>query len=161
MVFLYGFIFSAILGTTGHFLYKFFNNDSIIGFLFSKNENLYQHLKLGFTPILLWMIVEKFVLINNDNLITINGIGFLSFFLVVSLPYFIVNKFFHKNIPFINISSFYFALITHYFSTFLLYNSIFLSKFVNFIGISSFILVISSYFLQNLSIKKRSDVIHQ
>lgn len=154
MVQLYGFIFTSILGTIGHYLYKFTNNDKIIGFLFSKSESLYQHLKLGYTPILLWMIVENFKVLNNQNLIAIKGVSLLIFTSVIAIPYFIFNKVLKKNIKFINLFSFYFGLFISYLSTFLLLNSIYLSLFIKLTGIFSFIIVISSYFIQNITIKK-------
>lgn len=154
MVQLYGFIFSSILGTIGHYLYKFTNNDKIIGFLFSKSESLYQHLKLGYTPIILWMIVENFKVLNNHYLIPIKGISLLLFTLIISIPYLLTNKLLKINNKYINLFSFYFGLFINYLSTFLLLNSIYLSLFVKILGVFSFILVIFSYFIQNITIKK-------
>ena len=64
---IFGLLFSMILGTIGHFLYDLANKNKIIGFLFSKDESLIEHLKLGVTPILMWTIVELFTF-NLNNL---------------------------------------------------------------------------------------------
>ena len=57
-----GLVFSIILGTIGHFLYDLANKNIFIGFFFSKNESIFEHLKLGITPILLWTIIELLTL---------------------------------------------------------------------------------------------------
>ena len=44
---IYGLLFEVFLGTIGHFLYDLSNKNSIIGFLFSRNESIWEHMKLG------------------------------------------------------------------------------------------------------------------
>lgn len=155
MVHFVGILFTAIIGTLGHYLYKLSSNNKLVGFLFAKDESLYSHLKLGFTPMLFWMIVENMKVLNNDNIIMIKGISFIIFTLVISIPYFISHKIYKKNITWLNISSFYLAIILSYITTFLLFNMIYLSYIIKYIGICSFILVIASYFIANMEIKKR------
>ena len=154
MIYFLGILFVSFIGTLGHFLYKFTNKDKLVGFFFSVNESLYEHLKLGFTPMLLWMIVENIKLINNDNLIAIKGISFLIFTLVIAIPYFITNKLLQMNNTFINLSSFYIAVLLAYVTTFLLNNAIYLPKLLIFLGIIFFTLVIASYFISKIKIKK-------
>ena len=53
-----GLVFSIFLGTIGHFLYHWSNQNNLVGFLFAKNESTWEHIKLGVTPIILWPIIE-------------------------------------------------------------------------------------------------------
>lgn len=156
MIYIFGILFTSLMGTIGHFLYKFTNKDKIIGFLFSTNESLYEHLKLGFTPMLMWMIVENFKLMNNHSLIVMKGLSMLVFILILIIPYLITAKIFHKNYTFINLASFYIGIIMSYLTTFLLNNKIYLSNVSKFVGIIVFILVIASYFVSKMKIKKRA-----
>ena len=53
-----GLVFSIVVGTIGHFLYDWSNQNKVIGFLFAKNESTWEHIKLGVTPIILWTLLE-------------------------------------------------------------------------------------------------------
>ena len=70
----FGFLFNIILGTIGHFLYDWSNNNKIIGFFFATDESIWQHLKLGITPVLLWIIIELLTS-NLNNIFFVKFIG--------------------------------------------------------------------------------------
>ena len=63
----FGFLFNIILGTIGHFLYDWSNNNKIIGFFFATDESIWQHLKLDITPVLLWIIKPNSKWNREDN----------------------------------------------------------------------------------------------
>ena len=96
---------ASIIGTLGHYLYKLSGNNSLVGFLFARNESTFEHLKLGITPILILSIVEKVRLLNN-NLLSIKGIQILIFSLIIIFFYYGKRLFFKKIMQFI---------ISHYF----------------------------------------------
>ena len=49
-----GIIFVLITGTLSHFVYEWTGNNTFIGFLFTINESVWEHMKLVFFPMLLY-----------------------------------------------------------------------------------------------------------
>ena len=88
---LLGFVFAIIVGTVGHFLYEKSNYNKVIGFLFSKNESTWEHMKLGITPIILWTIVELFSY-NFNNLFLPNLLVLLLFLYVYIFCIMVIKK---------------------------------------------------------------------
>ena len=104
-----GLVFEIILGTLGHFLYEITNHNKIIGFFFSKSENVWEHLKLGITPIILWTIIELFI--NNfPNLFFAKFVSILAFSISIIILYNTIKFLFKKNILFLDILIFYISL---------------------------------------------------
>ena len=58
---LFGFAFCCVLGTLAHFFYQWSGENIIIGALCPVNESVWEHLKLLYTPYLLWTAVEFFI----------------------------------------------------------------------------------------------------
>jgi len=54
--FISGFIFVCITGTISHFLYDFFNQNTVIGLFSPVNESVWEHMKLIFFPMLIYSI---------------------------------------------------------------------------------------------------------
>ena len=146
MIELYGFIFTSILGTIGHFLYNF-TKCKFFAFFFSHSEDLYSHLKLGTTPMLLWIIVEKSKIINN-NIIYIKGCSMMLYIIIIAIVY-LLGKLRKKEMLILNISSFYISCFLSYLLSFYLLNIIDLSFIIKFIGLLSFILIMLSYPILN------------
>lgn len=151
MIELFGIILSSISGTIGYFLYKFTNNNKLIGFLFSKNKSLFSYLKLGITPILLYSIVEKTKLINNDNVLAIKGFSILIFVLTYSLFYYLGKIIRKKEMPIYNISLLYISLFTSYTISFLLLNIIDLSLIIIITGYLFLLLTIFCYIYDKIA----------
>lgn len=157
MTYILGFLFVSILGTIGHYLYDKTNKNKLIGYLFATDESLYSHMKLGFTPLLLWMFVEKCKIINNENIIAVVGISMLVFAVTISFSYILTTTIIRKGSPIINISSFYIGVLLSFIAQFLLINSISLSFYIKIVGNITFILILLSYIFQNkMSVIKRS-----
>lgn len=109
MIEIYGLLFACIIGTIGHFLYELTNYNKIIGFLFSKNESTWEHIKLGITPITIWGIVEL-IIIKNPNIIINTSIKIITFSLSIIILYYGYKKILKKNILFLDILTFYISL---------------------------------------------------
>lgn len=106
---LLGFVFAIIVGTVGHFLYERSNYNKVIGFLFSKNESTWEHMKLGITPIILWTIVELFTY-NFNNLFFAKFVSIITFSLSLYILYYGYKKIVKRNILFLDILIFYISL---------------------------------------------------
>ena len=104
-----GLLFAIIIGTIGHFLYEWLDYNKFIGFFFSKNENTWEHMKLGITPILLWTIIELFTG-KFDNLFFAKFVSIITFSVVLMILYYGSKKIFKKNILFLDILIFYISL---------------------------------------------------
>lgn len=106
---LLGFVFAIMIGTVGHFLYEKSNYNKVIGFLFSKNESTWEHMKLGITPIILWTIVELFTY-NFNNLFFAKFVSIIAFSLSLYILYYGYKKIVKRNILFLDILVFYISL---------------------------------------------------
>ena len=106
---LLGFVFAIVVGTVGHFLYEKSNYNKVIGFLFSKNESTWEHMKLGITPIILWTIVELFTY-NFNNLFFAKFVSIIAFSLSLYILYYGYKKIVKRNILFLYILVFYISL---------------------------------------------------
>lgn len=143
------FLMASIIGTLGHYLYKLSGNNSLVGFLFARNESTFEHLKLGVTPILILSIVEKVRLLNN-NLLSIKGIQILIFSLIIIVFYYGRKLFFKKNNAIYNITLFYIALFISYVISFIMINMISIPITIKIIGIVSILLFILLYFYSSI-----------
>ena len=54
-----GFFVVSILGTLGHFVYNWTDENILAGFLFPVNESTWEHMKLAFFPMLLYVFLES------------------------------------------------------------------------------------------------------
>ena len=150
-----GLTFSIVLGTIGHFLYDLSNKNRVLGFLFAKNESVWEHIKLGVTPILMWTIIELLTF-NFNCLFFVKFISIIIFTLLLLVFYYLYKYFFKKNNLFFDILLFYISLGASYVISIKLLvnnNCNFLLNIIGFIGISS---IIYLYFKFN---KKTPDLI--
>jgi hypothetical protein len=53
-----GIVFIVIVGGMLHFTFDFSGHQPVVGFFSAVNESVWEHLKLGFWPALLWTLVE-------------------------------------------------------------------------------------------------------
>lgn len=106
---LLGFVFAIIIGTVGYFLYEKSNYNKVIGFLFSKDESTWEHMKLGITPIILWTIIELFTY-NFNNLFFAKFVSIITFLLSLYILYYGYKKVIKRNILFLDILVFYISL---------------------------------------------------
>ncbi len=143
-----GLVFSMIIGTVGHFFYAFSNKNKVIGFLFAKDESVWEHLKLGITPILMWTIIELLTF-NFNSLFFSKFIAILVFsFLLMSL-YYGYKLIIKNNILFLDILIFYICLASSYYVSIKLlayYSSGFILNLIGFIGL---VAIIITYFIFN------------
>ena len=139
-----GLVFSMIIGTLGHFLYEWSYYNKFIGFWFSKGKSLWEHMKLGITPIILWTIFEFFTF-NFTNLFFAKFLSIITFSVCLIVLYYGYKLITKKNILFLDILIFYISL---WFSTIVSTDIMVknLSTFLNLIGLMGIIFIIFLYF---------------
>jgi len=143
-----GLLFSMIVGTIGHFIYDWSDKNKLIGFLFATNESVWQHLKLGITPIILWTIIELLTF-NFNNLFFTKFFSIISFIIVLLSLYYIYKYFSKKNILFLDILIFYISLAISYYVSIKLLFSLDSSFIFNFIGIFGIFFILFCYKILN------------
>lgn len=107
-----GFFVISIIGTILHFTYDLSNGNLIVATFSAVNESVWEHLKIAVMPLLLWTIIELFVLkYRPDNLWTsLLAKVIANMFLIVILFYtsLLITKT-HNTV--ISISIFYFSIL--------------------------------------------------
>ena len=84
-----GFIFVVVFGSSLHFVYHWSGNNAIVGIISPVNESVWEHLKLLFVPMLIFSIVEFFVIGKEyPNFIVAKSLGvLLGMFTVIVIFY--------------------------------------------------------------------------
>ena len=143
-----GLIFEIILGTTGHFLYEWSNYNNLFGFIFSKNESIWEHMKLGITPIILWAIIELLTT-NINNLFFAKFSSIITFSFSLLILYTCYKYIFKKSILFLDILIFYISLFLSSIVSINIIKNISYNMFLNSLSVIGIIFIIYIYFKFN------------
>lgn len=105
-------IFVSILGTLLHFTYKLLGENIFIASFSAVNESVWEHLKLLFFPMLLTTIIGCFYIAKYmPNFLCAKTIGIITSMLFIIIFFYTYTGIIGKSIVFIDIASFFFAVI--------------------------------------------------
>ena len=106
------FIIISVLGTLGHFLYEWTNENYLIGLFFPVNESIWEHLKLIFYPSLIYFFLYNITAKNKpNNIIAATAFSiFTGMFYIISI-YYTAKGVIGRDVEFINISLYFVAVI--------------------------------------------------
>lgn len=104
---IFGFFFTGVLGSLFHFVYEWSGYNSFFGLFFPINESTWEHLKLLYLPYLLWSLIEYRLTNKNKSLWFGKAIGLLIGMLAIIGFFYSYNGIIGRNIPFLNILSFF------------------------------------------------------
>ena len=105
-------IFVCILGTLLHFTYKFFGENNFVASFSAVNESVWEHLKLLFFPMLLTTIIGYFYIVKNaPNFLCSKTLGIITSMLFIIIFFYTYTGIIGKSILFIDIASFFVAVI--------------------------------------------------
>ncbi|MCI8833734.1 MAG: sodium/proton-translocating pyrophosphatase [Clostridia bacterium] len=105
-------IFVCILGTLLHFTYKFFGENNFVASFSAVNESVWEHLKLLFFPMLLTTIIGYFYIGKNaPNFLCSKTLGIITSMLFIIIFFYTYTGIIGKSILFIDITSFFVAVI--------------------------------------------------
>lgn len=138
MIEIFGFFFILILGTLSHFFYEWSGHKKIFALFFAVNESTWEHIKLVLGPTFLWMIIETPFLKLNNNFILSKLVCLLTMIIFIPVFYYTYRAIFKKNIFFLNILEFIFAISLGQTLSYVVYNYITVSPIISYI---SFILI--------------------
>lgn len=114
-------IFTFILGSLLHFTYKLSGGNPIVAFFSSINESVWEHLKLLFFPMVLATIIGYFYIGKNvPNFLYSKTIGIIISMIFMVVFFYTYTGILGKNIPIIDIASFFIATIVGEFLSYML-----------------------------------------
>ena len=101
----------GFLGTIGHFLYEWTNDNKIVGYFFSTNESTWEHLKLLFFPTVFYSVFEFFSAKEKpQNYIAAVVISVICGMLTIVTLFYTVSGILGYNVDFINIAIYYIGI---------------------------------------------------
>lgn len=105
-------IFICILGTLLHFTYELSGGNGFVGAFSAVNESVWEHLKLLFFPMLLSTIIGYFSFIKSkSNFICAKALGIIVSMLFIIIFFYTYTGIIGKSIVFVDIASFFVAVI--------------------------------------------------
>ena len=105
-------IFVCILGTLLHFTYEFFAQNIFVASFSAVNESVWEHLKLLYFPMLLTTIIGYFYIEKNaPSFLCSKAIGIITSMLFIIIFFYTYTGIIGKSIVFIDIASFFVAVI--------------------------------------------------
>ena len=109
---IFSIIFTFILGTLLHFTYKWSGENQYVAWLSSINESVWEHLKLAYFPMMLTVIFGYFFVGKKvSNFLCSKIIGIIIALVFMVTFFFTYTGILGKNIPVIDIASFYVAVV--------------------------------------------------
>lgn len=105
-------IFACIVGTLLHFTYEFFCENMLVASFSAVNESVWEHLKLLFFPMLFTTIIGYFYIGKNAlNFLCSKLLGIIISMLFIIIFFYTYTGIMGKSIVFIDIASFFVAVI--------------------------------------------------
>lgn len=109
---IFSFIFVSILGTVLHFTYEWSNCNQFVGLFGAINESTWEHLKLIFFPMLITTIIGYFYIgKNTPSFLCSKTIGIIISILFTIVFFYTYSGILGTNIDFINILTFFIAVL--------------------------------------------------
>lgn len=153
-------IFVCILGCLLHFTYELSGENGVVGVFSAVNESVWEHLKLLFFPMLLSTIIGYFFIgKNTSNFLCSKTLGIITSMLFIITFFYTYTGIIGKSIVFVDIASFFVAVILGEYLTYKLMISNFKCNNIVAIIVLAIILIcfiVFTYSPPNLEIFKDS-----
>ncbi len=105
-------IFVSILGTLLHFTYEWSGESELVGWFSAINESVWEHLKLVYFPMLLTTVIGFcYIGKNTPNFLCTKTLGIVIAMLFIIIFFYTYTGIIGKSIVFIDIASFFVAVI--------------------------------------------------
>ena len=142
-------IIIMISGVLLHFAYEWSGDNKFIGLITPVNESIWEHLKLLFFPMVCSLIIGYFYVGKNyNNYVCAKTLGIIVSMIFIVIFYYTYSGVIGKNIDFINISSFFVAVLL---GQYISYRNIFSLEFCNrkkviiYLGVMTVLFVLFSF----------------
>lgn len=121
---IFSIILVSILGTLLHFTYELFGENILVASFSAVNESVWEHMKLLFFPMLLTTIIGYFYIGKNiPNFLCSKTLGILGAILFVIIFFYTYTGIIGRSIVFVDIASFFIAVILGEYIAYRLINS--------------------------------------
>ena len=142
-------IIIMISGVLLHFAYEWSGDNKFVGLITPVNESIWEHLKLLFFPMVCSLIIGYFYVGKNyNNYVCAKTLGIIVSMIFIVIFYYTYSGVIGKNIDFINISSFFVAVLL---GQYISYRNIFSLEFCNrkkviiYLGVMTVLFVLFSF----------------
>lgn len=153
-------IFVCVVGTLLHFTYELFGENIFVASFSAVNESVWEHLKLLFFPMLLTTIIGYFYIGKNiPNFLCSKTLGIITSMLFIIIFFYTYTGILGESIVFVDISSFFVAVVLGEYLTYKLMTSNFKCNNVIAIIILTIILIcfiVFTYFTPKIGLFKDS-----
>lgn len=151
-------IFACIVGTLLHFTYEFFGENMLVASFSAVNESVWEHLKLLFFPMLITTIIGYFYIGKNaPNFLCSKLLGIITSILFIIIFFYTYTGIIGESIVFIDIASFFVAVILGEYLAYKLMTSNFrCNNIIAKIILASILIcfIVFTYFTPNIGIFK-------
>ena len=135
-------VFIIVLGGVLHFTFEWSGNQPIVGVFSAVNESVWEHLKLGFWPALLFSIFEyRYLNKKTNNFFFAKTIGIYAIIIVIPSIFYSYTIFTKDSIFVIDILSFVFAVIIGQLVSYKILTLKKLSKYLNIISLVALVIL--------------------
>ncbi len=108
-----GFVFTAIAGILLHFLYDWSGQNFVVGLFSAVNESIWEHMKLLYIPMLVFALVERHF-IKNQNFWCAKLISISVGLFLIPVSYYTYTGAFGVFVDWLNIAIFFISAFTSY-----------------------------------------------
>ena len=110
-MYILGFFFVAIVGTTLHFTYKLSGNNLFVAAFSAVNESVWEHVKIAVMPLFVWSIIELFVIkFRKPNLWTSLFLKIITVMATIIVLFYLYTSIFNTHFLFVDIALFYISI---------------------------------------------------
>jgi hypothetical protein len=107
-----GTVFIVIIGTILHFTFELSDNQPVVGVFSAVNESVWEHLKLGFWPALVWALIEyRYIKKSTNNFFFAKTVGIYIIPIVIPILFYSYTAVLGESVLAIDILTFVVAII--------------------------------------------------
>ena len=120
---LMGFAVTSLVGTILHFLYEWLNKSILVAPFSGVNESTWEHMKLIFWPMLIYVVIERFYFRDYDNFWCIKLRGIILGLIMIPIIFYTYNGVIGNSPDWINIAIFFISAAIAYIYETRMFNS--------------------------------------
>lgn len=139
---LVGMFFIVILGSVLHFTFELSGHQSIVGVFSAINESVWEHLKLGFWPALIYAVIEyKYLKKSSNNFLLAKTVGIYLITITIPVLFYSYTAVLGESVLIIDILTFVIAVIVGQLASYRLLTYRALSENLNKISLTALVLL--------------------
>ncbi len=107
-----GSIFAIVLGSLLHFVFEWSGNSPFIAPIAAVNESTWEHIKLGFWPLLIWAFIEYyFFKVRNENFVIAKAVTIAVYCISIPTLFYLYTAALGENYFLLDISTFVISIL--------------------------------------------------